>query len=183
MVVSQQTCMTSSFRWLVLYIVANFEAKLVARFRQINLNTYTPRLVEHVVVRGKVLRRESSLFPSYMFVRDDSDSLPVREILSEPGAVRFLECGGVLSRVGDDVIDSIKSMEGDGGLVWIEPEHKKAKREFLYNQRVKVAGGPLSGNFGLFQGMSNKERCSVLMSFFGHNLAVDITSEHLVAAS
>ena len=79
------------------------------------------------------------------------------------------------ARVGDAVIDNIRSRER-GGLVELP------KREvFKPGDRVRVVQGPFAGQLGLYAGMRAHERVLVLLALLGGQQRVELAQDAIEA--
>ena len=116
------------------------------------------------------------LFPGYVFVR----CAPLMEL----NAVRF--CPGVLdlitfdrrlATVGNELIDELRSREGDRGFVVPAEVSDGIPR----GRRVRVMSGPLRGMEGLFEGYARGgERARILVQYLRLVSAVEVDSGALL---
>jgi transcription antitermination factor NusG len=75
-------------------------------------------------------------------------------------------------------IDNIKAREDVEGIVHL-PKPENLQR----GEHVKITHGPLAGKFGIYEGMSVKDREKVLLDYLGRKTHVLIAMEHLQRAA
>jgi transcriptional antiterminator RfaH len=122
--------------------------------------------------RGRVQR--APLFPRYLFVRMDLQTVGVSHINATAGVLRLVSFGGAPPSIPETVIEALRQrvdiLNDHGGLL----EHG-----FHPGDTVRLTHGPLRGLEAIFIGpMKPSERVRVLIEFLGQpremKLPVDI---------
>jgi transcriptional antiterminator RfaH len=120
-------------------------------------------LPEMLTRHGSRMRREY-LFPGYIFVRISEGW---ETLMHTRGIRRVFLCNGSPTRMRDSDIECIRSRENEKGLIELELEPP-----LRVGDRIKISAGPFSGHSGIFQGMSARDRCYVLLSVLGRSASV-----------
>ena len=107
--------------------------------------------------------RNQPLFPAYLFVRCDLETIGINNLQWIPGLRRIVGFNGWPTIVPDAAITLIQTrlreIEAHGGL----PSHK-----FNPGDAVVIDEGPLAGLHGIFQGpLGPAERVRILIHFLG----------------
>jgi transcription antitermination factor NusG len=86
-----------------------------------------------------------------------------------PGVTRLIRNGGEEpARVPDRIIDELRSSERNGLIeLPAPPRLKPLSSRFKSGDRVRIAGGPLSGFVGLVEGMRPHQRVALLLQLLG----------------
>jgi transcription antitermination factor NusG len=93
-------------------------------------------------------------------------------------------CRGVLSVVGEvsqSEIIKLRKLENERGLIDLSPPKPKLP-QFDVGQSVVTKDGLFDNAIGIYEGMSDSERCRVLFEMMGRHVAVHIKRENLIAA-
>lgn len=157
------------------------EAKASDNLRRQGLQVVAPRLRETVVRRGRVVARESYLFPSYLFV--SVLGLHVYAMIrSTVGVARVLVEGGEPYHCPDRVMSSLLARMDDEGFVHVELPVVAPPPDFSRGRSVRVQeeSHPLFGHVGVSMGMTARQRVRVLMTMLGQKVPVEL--EHRVLA-
>jgi transcriptional antiterminator RfaH len=117
------------------------------------------------------------LFPCYLFVAFDRQSQRWRCISSTVGVNRILCNGDEPAVVADAVIEALRQREGKNGLI----ELPKAPA-FAAGDKVRLVKGAFGDCIGLFEGMRDKERVSVLLDLLGRKVRLLLDADLVAAA-
>ena len=133
----------------------------IANLTRQSFETYQPEYREPPV-RG--VRRTSSLFPGYIFVRVTLENF--RPVISTRGVRHLFMCGERPSEVAKIEIEHLRSLENEKG--YIEPSFASPPT-FEVGQSVVAERGIFREKFGTFQGLagSRSDRVRVLFEVLG----------------
>jgi len=83
----------------------------------------------------------------------------------------------VLDLTAPQVIDSLRAREDEGGYVALDKRPK-----FALGEKVRVLASVFAENFGLFDGMADRERIAILLDLLGRKVRVSIEPDLVTAA-
>jgi len=142
--------------WAVAVTRLNCERLVETCLTRQGLEPYLPRIRERVVYRGSVTDRDRILFGRYIFVRAVGAWRAVKRTF---GVVCLLQSGDKPALLQDTVIDELRMSHDESGFVQLP--------KFALGQRVRITDGPFYGQLGLYQGMTGRQRESVLLASLG----------------
>jgi transcriptional antiterminator RfaH len=163
-------------RWYVVHTHAQAESKAAAHLERQGFGVYLPRYLKRRRHARRVDMVTAPLFPRYMFVGVDMEAQRWRSIHSTLGVARLVCNGDEPAQVSDLVIDSLKRREDGDGFVQL------ARRRFEPGARVQITDGAFASYLGLFEGMRDDERVTVLLDLLGRKVRVLIDELSLTAA-
>src|SRR5262249_21254883 len=108
---------SAAMSWFAVQTMPRAEDRARDHLKRQNYETYLPRLRKrrrHARRVDTVLR---PLFPGYLFVSFDPSRDPWRAINSTIGVIRLVGFGDVLVPVPDKVIEGLRSLEDDKGII------------------------------------------------------------------
>jgi transcription antitermination factor NusG len=152
--------------WWVVQCEAQREHLVIAQLGRVGFSTYAPRI--------KHRSRIAWLFPTYLFVAEESQFYPV---LWCPRVIRLLMCGERPARLDERVMNELHSRETRDGFVKLPT----ASKRFVEGQNVRVTTGAMAGHIGVYAGMSSHERVKVLLELLGRKVSVELTENAIVA--
>ena len=122
-------------------------------------------------------RRQTPLFPGYLFVHSVMDRASHVEVLKTHGAVRVLgERWDRLSAISDHEIDAVRRAVTSGAPVF-------ARAALAEGDRVRITGGPLEGLQGVFlRGRLNKGLLVIAVTLLQRGVAVEVDCTLVEAA-
>src|SRR5215471_3544035 len=123
---------------------------------------YLPRYLKRRRHARRVETVAAPLFPRYLFVAVDVATQRWRSIQSTLGVTRVVCNGDEPAPVPGRVIDEIKEREDPRGLVCVS-----RRPRFLQGDRIRVIEGAFADCLGLFEGLSDRERVTILLDLLG----------------
>jgi transcriptional antiterminator RfaH len=167
----------TGLRWYVVQTHINAEAKAAAHLALQGFGLYLPRYLKRRSHARKVDTVARPLFPRYLFVAMDVAAQRWRSIQSTIG-VSHLVCRGVTPvSVDDSVVDALKAREDESGFVRLE-----RRSPFSPGDRVRVVDGAFVDSIALVEGVTDRERVSILLEFLGRKVRVLVGAELIAAA-
>ncbi len=119
------------------------------------------------------------LFPAYLFVRCELETVGVANLQWIPGLRRIVQFGGRPAVVPDGAIDLIRAQ-----LAQIEAQGGISQHPFKPGDEVVIDHGPLAGLRGVFQGpIGPAERVQILIRFLGQANRAEIPVDVLRSVS
>jgi transcriptional antiterminator RfaH len=163
--------------WYVVQTQINAEAKAARNLLRQGFEIYLPKYLKRRSHARKIEKVAAPLFPRYMFVQIDMATQRWRAIQSTFGVSHLVLQGSDPARVAPQVINSLKAREDEGGYVTLDKRPK-----FALGEKVRVLAGVFAENFGLFDGMADRERIAILLDLLGRKVRVLIEPDLVTAA-
>jgi transcriptional antiterminator RfaH len=164
-------------RWYVVQTQVNCEAKAAENLRRQDYETYLPRYLKRRRHARKVDFTAKPLFPRYLFVAIDVAAQRWRSIQSTFGVSHLVTNGDEPAALPEGVVRALKAREDDRGFVKLD-----ARPAFAPGDKVRVLAGAFMDNAGLFNGMADHDRVSILLDMLGRKVRVLLDADLVVAA-
>ena len=152
-------------RWYVVQTHAHAETKAAAHLERQGFASYLPRYLKRRRHARRVEIVGTPLFPRYLFVSIDREKQRWISIRSTIGVTRLVCNGDEPVSLQASVVDELRSREV-GGFVQLE------RRRFSPGDRVRITDGVFSSCLGLYEGMRDDERVTVLLDLLGRRFAL-----------
>lgn len=167
----------SGARWYVVQTQVNGEAKAAENLRRQGYEAYLPRYLKRRRHARKVDFATKPLFPRYMFVAIDMATQRWRSVQSTVGVSRLVTYGDLPAVVPEGVVRALRAREDARGFVTMD-----AWPAFAPGDKVRVLAGVFMDNAGLFNGMADRDRVSILLDMLGRKVRVLLDADLVVAA-
>jgi transcriptional antiterminator RfaH len=166
-----------SCRWYVAQTHPHAEAKAEVHLRRQGYSVYVPRYLK----RRRHARRSDTvaapLFPRYLFVAIDIATQRWRSVQSTIGVARLV-CHGERPAVLDGgIIRGLRNREDARGFVQVE-----RRVTFKAGDPVRVQEGAFASCLGLFEGVTDAERVTILLDLLGRQVRVALDLDFIAAA-
>ena len=166
-----------SARWYVVQTQVNGEAKAAQNLLRQGYAIYLPRYLKRRRHARKVDFTAKPLFPRYMFVAIDIASQRWRSIQSTFGVSRLVTNGDDPATVPEGVVHALKAREDDKGFIPLD-----SKPAFTPGDKVRVLAGAFMDSAGLFNGLADHDRVSILLDMLGRKVRVLLDADMVAAA-
>jgi transcriptional antiterminator RfaH len=167
----------SSSRWYLAQTHPRAEARASGHLIRQGFDVYLPRFLKVRRHARRVEKVAAPVFPSYVFVAVDMATQRWLSIDSTFGVTRLVRDGDQPALVPLSVIDGLKAREDVNGWVQFERQPR-----FSPGDKVRVLGGAFCDCFGIYEGMSNRERVAILLELLGRKVRVVLDQEIVEAA-
>jgi transcriptional antiterminator RfaH len=167
----------SNGRWYVAQTHPHAENKAAGHLMRQGFAVYLPR---HLKRRRHARRVESvpaPLFPRYLFIAVDMATQRWRSIHSTIGVTRMVCNGDLPAAVDDSIIEGLRRREDAQGFVRVE-----RRVTFAAGDRIRVQEGVFASCLGLFEGVTDAERVSILLDLLGRKVRVVLDMDFVAAA-
>ncbi len=162
--------------WYVAQTHPRAEAKAAEHLTRQGFGVYLP----HFRKKRRHARRidvvKAPLFPRYLFVSIDVATQRWLSIQSTVGVARLICHGEAPAPVQRGIIETLRQREDDDGFITLPP------RLFKPGEELRVLDGAFTGTFGLFEGMTDSERVTILLDLLGRKVRVTLDAESVAAA-
>ena len=165
-------------RWFVANTQANAETAAARHLLRQGFSVYLPLYKK---LRSHARRKEwveRPLFPRYLFVGVTEANQRWRAIKSTIGISHLVGFEGAPAPVDDEIIAGLRAREDETGMVTLA-----AGSLFKKGDPVKLIGGALSEHMGIFDGIDDKMRVTVLLDLLGRQLRVHAPMNTVQACS
>lgn len=154
-------------RWYVVRTHVHGEAKAAQSLLRQGFGVYLPRYLKRRRHARKIDMVAAPLFPRYLFVGIELASQRWRSVHSTFGVSHLVMNGEGPAHVPNAVIESLRAREGDNGFIKLD-----CKPAFAHGDKVRVLTGAFVDSLGLFEGMGDRERVSILLDLLGRKVRV-----------
>lgn len=156
-------------QWYVAQTHPHAEEKAFGHLKRQGFRAYLPRYQKSRRHARKVELVRAPLFPGYLFINLDVSSERWRPIKSTVGIARLICVGDKPLAVPEGIVEDIMSKESDDGLLEVMDPSPWAPGD-----TVQVTDGPLKGQVGWFQKLTDKDRVMVLLELLGRTVAMPV---------
>jgi transcriptional antiterminator RfaH len=167
----------TSMRWYVVQTQMNGEAKAAQNLLRQGYQIYLPRYLKRRRHARKVDFTAKPLFPRYMFVAIDLATQRWRSIQSTSGVSRLVTNGDDPATVPEDVVHALRAREDEKGFVRLDNTP-----QFAPGDKVRVLAGAFMDSAGLFSGLADHDRVSILLDMLGRKVRVLLDADMVAAA-
>jgi transcriptional antiterminator RfaH len=164
-------------RWFVAQTHPHAEAKASVHLRRQGFITYLPRYLKQRRHARRLERSAAPLFPRYLFVSIDLATQRWLAIDSSYGVTKLIRNGDVPAPVPQPVIDALKGREDGNGFVQLI-----RRPRFAPGDKIRIIGGAFSDCYGLYEGLSSRERVAILLDLLGRKVRALVDTDLIEAA-
>ena len=140
------------------------------------LLTYLPRYLKRRRHARRIDIVPAPLFPRYFFVAIDITVQRWRSVYSTIGVTQLICNGDVPAAVPDEVVTTLKAREDAVGFIRLEP------RPFRLGEKIRIVEGVLADCLGLYDGMTDRDRVTILLDLLGRKVRVLMDAEAVAVA-
>ena len=168
---------TVGARWYVAQTQVNGEAKAAQNLLRQGYEVYLPRYLKRRRHARKVDFTARPLFPRYLFVAIDMATQRWRSVQSTFGVARLVSNGDDPARVPEGVVHALRAREDEKGFICLD-----SKPVFAPGDKVRVLAGAFIDSAGLFSGLADHDRVSILLDMLGRKVRVLLDADMVAAA-
>lgn len=159
-------------KWYTLQTKPHSEYKVKHWLQRQAIITFLPELSRDI---SDSLHKRLPLFPCYLFMKIDMDSVSSSQWMWTPGLRRIVTVGEQPAVVPQQAIDLIKTKLENG-----RANSPITHRLFNAGETVRIKSGPMSGMLAIFQKpLPSEKRVRILLDFLGQMNRVNIEVEAL----
>lgn len=163
--------------WFVVRTHPHAEKLAASHLRRQGFETYLPLYRKRRRHARRVETVAAPMFPGYLFVAFDPNEAQWRPIRSTIGVAGLICIGDRPTPLPFTVVDALQAREGEGGLIELA-----VKPDFVAGDKIKIEDGVFADCHGLFQGMTDGERVTVLLDILGRKVKVALDADLVAAA-
>jgi len=169
--------MSGQSRWYVAQTQPNAESRAVAHLGRQGFATYLPRYLKHRRHARRVDVVSAPLFPRYLFIEIDTTIQRWRSIYSTVGVSRLVCTGDTPTPVSNQVVTLLKGREDPAGFIQLDHQP-----QFRVGDKIRILDGVFCDCLGLYDGMSDRDRVTILLDLLGRKVRVQVDAEAVAAA-
>jgi len=162
--------------WYAVYTQPRLELWARTNLWERGLEVYLPQYRRRVRHARQVSDIVTPYFPRYLFVQADPALGDRRKIDSAKGVVGMVRFGDHTPPVPDAVMRELRAREGEDGLIRTE-----RGPTFKSGDKVRLIGGALADQVGVFEAATDAQRVIVLLELLGRQTRVRIAADALMA--
>jgi transcriptional antiterminator RfaH len=158
--------------WLVLVTHPHRESQAIENLMRQNFRAYCPMTVKHIRHARRAYDAQRPLFPSYVFVEQQSLQQRWRPLLSTFGIRSVITHDDKPAKLPHGFVEGLKAREVDGAIGIPETP-------FQIGQQVTIKGGAFDGLIGQIVQMKPNDRVLVLLDLLQRKTTVHIHAKQL----
>jgi transcriptional antiterminator RfaH len=152
--------------WYAIYTKSGKEDTVAHRLSGIGIEVLNPRLKIKKYKRNKLVEVIEPFFPCYLFARFDKEKYA--HLITYTRGVRYIVGKKNPIIVCDEIIDAMREVMEEGGLVSIKPGR------FEKGDKVLIREGPFKDFYGIFEReIKGNERVMILLEAIHYKIELD----------
>lgn len=163
-------------RWYAVYTKTGAECLAEGHLQRQGFSTYLPLYRKERRHARRITQVKAPLFPRYLFVELDLGLDRWKSVNGTHGVSYLVAMGERPSAVPEGVVEAIRARETGEKLIDLPPQPP-----FENGEVVRVTGGPLLDQTGVFQCVDDRQRVVVLLDMLGRKLTVPLRREAVAA--
>jgi transcriptional antiterminator RfaH len=153
--------------WFLLQTKSRQESRAVENLERQGVDSFCPVIRVEKVSRGSRLVKQEALFPGYLFVNFNQNSVSATTVRSTRGVSHFVTCAGSPVMVPDGLIEQLQKRT--------DPTNT----EFVSNlpqtgDHLEVIEGPFRGLNAVFSKIDGDQRALVLINILNQQVEASI---------
>jgi transcriptional antiterminator RfaH len=164
-------------RWYVVQTHVHSERRAEEHLIRQGYDVYLPRYLKRRRHARRVDNVPAPLFPRYLFVGFDLETLRWRSIQSTQGVSHLICNSNEPALLPQSVITELRKREDHDGFIRLNPQPL-----FARGDKVRVVEGVFGDSFGFFEGMADRDRVAILLDLLGRKVRVVLDRESVAAA-
>jgi transcriptional antiterminator RfaH len=156
-------------QWFVVRTHTHGEFKALTNILRQGFGAYLPRYLKRRRHARKTDTVQSPLFPGYLFVQMDPERARWRALNSTIGVSGLICHNGMPAPVPDEIIDTIRAREDDGGNVMLGYQ-----TQLKPGDKARIDRGAMADRVGILDCLSDRDRVFVLLDLLGRQVRVKL---------
>lgn len=160
--------------WYLLYCKRSEQERAVINLDRQGVDCYYPQVTVKKVSRGKRIESIEPLFPSYVFVQFDPETVSYTSVRSTRGVADFIRCGAMPQKVREELIYNLMMNEDS-------EEHQRLLSMLPQpGEKLKLEQGKFQGIEAIYQEPDGEKRSFMLINLLGKPVKVSIENTDLL---
>lgn len=160
--------------WYLLYCKRSEQERAVINLDRQGAECYYPQVMIEKVVRGKRCLCNEPLFPSYIFVNFDPETLSYTTVRSTRGVADFIRQGALPQIVSEELIYNLMINEDN------EENNHLFETLPQPGDKLKLEQGKFKGLEAIYQEPDGEKRSFMLINLLGKAVKISIENKDLI---
>lgn len=165
-------------RWFAVHTRPQSERFASEQLEAQGFCVFLPQFLRKRSHARRVERRPYPLFPRYLFVEIDMAVQRWRSINGTLGVTRIVGNDHGPTPVADGIVEELMRRRDEAGFVKLAPA-----ASLMIGDKVRILGGSFASMMGLVEGVSDRDRVSILVDLLGRKVRVTLDSPDLEKAA
>ena len=162
--------------WYAVHCHPRAEAKAAAHLRRQGFGAYYPQFLRRRSHARKVDWVPAPLFPRYIFVQVDIETVRWRAIHSTVGVASLVCSGDRPQTVPDEIVTELQACENEKGYVELYN-----RQRMTVGDNVRILYGSFADQIGRLESLDDQGRVTLLLQFMGQSVRMKASLKHLAA--
>ena len=159
--------------WFLLQTKSKQESRAVDNLERQGVNSFCPMMRIEKLSRGSRVVKQEALFPGYLFVNFDQESVSSTTIRSTRGVSHFVTSGGAPVKVPESLISEL--------ILRTDPENEETVSSLpSKGDWLQIVDGPFRGLNAVFSQPDGTQRAIVLINLLNQQVSASLPFTSLV---
>ncbi|MDA8920426.1 transcription/translation regulatory transformer protein RfaH, partial [Porticoccaceae bacterium] len=151
-------------RWFLLQTKSRQESRAVENLERQGIDSFCPRINIEKILRGRRVVVDEALFPGYLFVSFNQQSVSATSVRSTRGVSNFVSCAGAPVLVPLELIESLKLREAE------QSKMAEIAGALKAGDGLEILEGPFRGLNAVFSQPDGDSRAIVLINLLNQKV-------------
>lgn len=149
--------------WFLVHTKPRQESRALENLLQQGINAFYPQVFVEKLTRGRRKVTKEALFPSYLFVEFDQETISTQSVNFTRGVNRIVSFSNTPSRVPEKLIFQLKTLVDKNNENTISELPNKG-------EQIKILDGPFRGLNAIFSQIDGDSRAVVLITILSQKV-------------
>lgn len=161
--------------WFLLQTKSKQESRAVDNLERQGVNSFCPMIRVEKLSRGSRVVKQEALFPGYLFVNFDQESVSSTTIRSTRGVSHFVTSAGAPVRVPESLISQL--------MLRTDPDNEETVSSLpSKGDSLQIVDGPFRGLNAVFSQPDGDQRAIVLINLLNQQVTTSLPFASLVVS-
>ena len=156
-------------RWFLLQTKSRQESRAVENLERQGIDSFCPRINIEKILRGRRVVVDEALFPGYLFVSFNQQSISATSVRSTRGVSNFVSCAGAPVLVPLELIESLKQREAE------QSKMAEIAGALKAGDSLEILEGPFRGLNAVFSQPDGDSRAIVLINLLNRKVKAGLS--------
>jgi transcriptional antiterminator RfaH len=165
-------------RWFAVHTGPQSEQYASEQLSAQGFRVFLPQYMRRRSHARRIERLPYPLFPRYLFVEIDMTLQRWRSVNGALGVSRIIGNEDGPTPVAEGVVEELMRRRDESGMIKLA-----AAPSLALGDKVRIRGGSFASMLGLVEGVSDRDRVSILVDLLGRKVRVTLDAPHLEKAA